>query len=99
MPVKQHGITFYNYVSITELGATDYWRSLPSMPNTVPSGRQNLSIYKPIRREEGIFLRSADENPSDHLPLQMDIVTFAFKVLDGYARGENWSEEDLITEQ
>ncbi len=29
----------------------------------------------------------------------MDIVTFAFKVLDGYARVENWSEEDLITEQ
>ncbi|MCR5017798.1 MAG: hypothetical protein K6A64_03275 [Bacteroidales bacterium] len=43
--------------------------------------------------------RNDDANPSDHLPLYMDIVTFAFKVLDGYVRMDNWDEEDLITEQ
>lgn len=43
--------------------------------------------------------RNDDANHSDHLPLYMDIVTFAFKVLDGYVRMDNWDEEDLITEQ
>lgn len=42
--------------------------------------------------------RDKDENPSDHMPLYMDIVTFAFKVLDGITRLEDWDEEDLITE-
>lgn len=39
-----------------------------------------------------------DVNPSDHMPLQMDLVTYAFKVLDGYMSLEDWPEEDLITE-
>ncbi len=42
--------------------------------------------------------RSEDENPSDHMPLYMDIITYAFYVLDGNSRLEDWPEENLIIE-
>ena len=40
-----------------------------------------------------------DVNPSDHMPLYMDLITYSFQVLDGYTRLEDWPEEDLFTEQ
>ena len=42
--------------------------------------------------------RDNDENPSDHMPLYMDLVTYSFKVLDGKTRLEDWPEENLVNE-
>ena len=42
--------------------------------------------------------RTDDANPSDHMPLYMDLITYRFKVLDGVTRLEDWPEETLFNE-
>ncbi|MBP5282202.1 MAG: hypothetical protein J6Z22_06850 [Lachnospiraceae bacterium] len=37
-------------------------------------------------------------NPSDHLPMYMDITIFTLKALDGLTRLEDWPDEDLFNE-
>ena len=39
-----------------------------------------------------------DNNPSDHMPIYMDMITYTFKVLDGKTRLEDWPEENLVNE-
>ena len=42
--------------------------------------------------------RNDNANPSDHMPLYMDLVTYSFKVLDGKTRLEDWPEETLVND-
>ena len=42
--------------------------------------------------------RDDDANASDHMPIYMDLITYAFKVLDGKTRLEDWPEENLVNE-
>lgn len=42
--------------------------------------------------------RNDNANPSDHMPLYMDLVTYSFKVLDGKTRLEDWPEETIVND-
>lgn len=42
---------------------------------------------------------SSDVNPSDHMPLLMDLTTYSFKVLDGTCTLSDWDEEALFDEE
>lgn len=42
--------------------------------------------------------RTDDANPSDHMPLYMDLITYRFKVLDGVTRLEDWEEDNFFNE-
>lgn len=62
-------------------------------------------VYSRVVRAEvvrggfpGNYAALKDTNPSDHFPLLMDVADFAFNVLDGKTRLEDWPEENLITE-
>lgn len=46
----------------------------------------------------GNYTTDKEENPSDHMPIYMDLITYEFKVLDGITRLEDWPEEELIQE-
>lgn len=61
-------------------------------------------LYAKVRAADVIlneypgYYRAEDENPSDHMPTYMDLITYAFKVLDGKTRLEDWPEENLVNE-
>ena len=42
--------------------------------------------------------REDNGNPSDHLPMSMDLVIFTLKALDGLNRLDDWPEEELFNE-
>ena len=63
------------------------------------------SVYSRVRAANvirggfpGNYKSGDNTNPSDHLPLIMDLSDYAFHVLDGKYRLEDWGEEDLISE-
>lgn len=61
-------------------------------------------LYAKVRAADVIlneypgYYRTKDENPSDHMPIYMDMITYTFKVLDGKTRLEDWPEENLVKE-
>lgn len=63
------------------------------------------SVYSRVRNASvvrggfpGNYKSGTNTNPSDHLPVMMDISDYAFRVLDGASRLEDWGEEDLFNE-
>lgn len=42
--------------------------------------------------------KNTDENPSDHMPLYMDLITYKYKILDGITRLEDWEEDNFFNE-
>lgn len=88
-----------------------YYKGGSAFKPTMYHGRSRLdyifaaeSLYNSVDAADVVLggfpgnYRSDDANPSDHMPLYMDLVTYAFKVLDGKTRLEDWPEEDLVKE-